>query len=716
MRSLALAAVVAACISCEAPSIASAQTTVSIGSIAVPHTATAPPIDAALDDPAWKNAVVAQLSYDLRNHQSADQATTVYLMSDGAFLYVGVDARQTIPVRATEHTNGVGLDTDDEFQIDLWPNGTSGYMYKFTSTPIGTHYQYSTENNAFEPEWWSAGKIVPGGYVITMKIPLNVMHGTGTGDWRTQFIRYMPVTNDAFVWSYGEAQQGFNDVNYSGSLSGLPRLAELRAKPRIGIYGLGEIASQQVGGSTSRAGADLSIPLVPGATLVGTIHPDYSNVEIDQQTIAPTAFQRFFQEVRPFFTQGGNFYSYPNGVCINCGISEYYTPKIPTPRDGFAIEGQRGLFSYGTLESLSLNRTDTAAALNWVSRNQKTALDYQGTFVNATGAQALGLSGQTNARDDTDGVAFSQSNLTNLTEYLRYSDDSGTNVVDGSHAQRYEGGFQYFQPDGTNVGVAMRKVGEFYNPYDAIVQHSDIAGYVVNFFKPFKYATTARFTQFQINGNLDRFHDHTGALDQTDNGLFGAVTTRTLWNFQASTGSSYVLLGSAFTPINQQGEQIGYNLNSLFPSFVAYNTGNFGTGRLHSWFRSASIRAGTRGAITFDDNETDQLVTAGLDTGMRFTQWLERVGFSYQSGPNQSLALGVRRIIGTPPELFAPAANCTTVPGDCGFSSGWNLSAAFHQKVPQGEFYVVYGDAAAFSTAPQFIIKYIRYIGADKGT
>ena len=51
-----------------------------------------------------------------------------------------------------------------------------------------------------------------------------------------------------------------------------------------------------------------------------------------------------------------------------------------------------------------------------------------------------------------------------------------------------------------------------------------------------------------------------------------------------------------------------------------------------------------------------------------------------------------------------------------GFSSAWNLSAAYHRKVPGGELYVVYGDAAAFATAPRFIVKYIKYFGADKGT
>jgi hypothetical protein len=636
------------------------------------------------------------------------------MLTDGAFLYVGIDAKQNVPVRATEHTNGVGLDTDDEFQVDLWPNGTSGFRYKFTSTPIGTHYQYSTENNSFEPVWWTSGRIVPGGYVINMKIPLSVMHGTGSGDWRVQFIRYIPVTNDVFVWSYGSTQQDFNDVNYSGSLTGLPRLSAQRAKPRIGIYGLGEIASKRIGGDTSRAGADLSIPIVQGTSLVGTIHPDYSNVEVDQQTIAPTAFQRIFNEVRPFFTQGANFYSYPNGICSACpGIIEFYTPQIPTPRDGYAIEGQRGVFSYGMLHTASFDRSDTGEALNYVSPNQQTALNFQGSEVNGT---VFGTSG---VHDVADGMTFTHTNLKNFMQFARYGDDSGTHVLVGNQAQRYEAGVQFFNATGAQLSGVMRRVGAYFNPVDGLVQHPDIIGYDVNFFKPFKYSTTSRFTEFDLNGDLARYHDHTGALDQTNEGLFAGLTTRTLFNLQASTGSSYILINGISTPITQQGEQLGYNLNSSLPTFVAFYTGRFGTGRLNSWTRSTTFRTGTRGALTVESDDTDQYVDKGIDTGVRLTEWLERLSYSYQSGPNQSLAFGIRRIIGSPPEILAPATPCMSIPppsAPCGFSSAWNLSAAFHQKIPGGEVYVVYGDASQFSTVPQFIVKYIRYIGADKGT
>ncbi|HYK52674.1 MAG TPA: hypothetical protein VEV38_04010, partial [Candidatus Eremiobacteraceae bacterium] len=278
-----------------------------------------------------------------------------------------------------------------------------------------------------------------------------------------------------------------------------------------------------------------------------------------------------------------------------------------------------------------------------------------------------------------------------------------TRVFDGGEAQRYEAGAGWYDAQGANVTADIRKIGLYFDPVDGFVQHPDLAGYDVDFFQPFKFATTDRFTEFDLNGVLNRYHDHTGELDQTNEFVNASLTTRTLFNLQMSTGSAYVLLPPVFTPVSQQGAQIGYNLNGLLPSFVRFNRGRFGPGELDSWFRSATVRTGTRGALTLEADDTDQFA----DAGSRVTQWLERVDYTYQSGADQSYAFGVRRIIGTPPLLPGQP----DVP-----ANAWNLSAAYHRKVPGGELYVVYGDAAAFQTSPSFIVKYIKYFGADKGT
>jgi hypothetical protein len=61
--------------------------------------------------------------------------------------------------------------------------------------------------------------------------------------------------------------------------------------------------------------------------------------------------------------------------------------------------------------------------------------------------------------------------------------------------------------------------------------------------------------------------------------------------------------------------------------------------------RSSTLRAGPRGTLSLEADDT----RAYEDGGATNVQWLERAGYSYATGPNSSLAVGVRRIIGTPP-------------------------------------------------------------------
>ena len=140
-------------------------------------------------------------------------------------------------------------------------------------------------------------------------------------------------------------------------------------RPRVGMYALGEVASSSIGGSTSRVGADFSIPVAQTAAIFGTLHPDYSNVEIDQQTISPTVYQRVYSEVRPFFTQAAPYYKNFNCNVCNGFRTILYTPAIPTPAQGYAFEGKEGRFGLAAYDAIGDSRNDAAAALNYTSED-----------------------------------------------------------------------------------------------------------------------------------------------------------------------------------------------------------------------------------------------------------------------------------------------------------------------------------------------------------
>src|SRR5579862_1512896 len=311
MRALAVVALLSCVLGVCAPVVARAATASTPLSIQIP--VLAPPATLAPNFTAapWTNAAKVTLGYDRQVHASAAESTTAYLFTDGKAMYVGFDATQTRTAIVTnQRTNNVGVDTDDEVKISLWPGGRNGFNYQFIATPAGTRYQYSTENTNYEPSWDAVAGVHHDGYAVVMRIPLNVMRGARPDAWLVQLTRWEPTTGSLYAWSGGENFQGTTDVNYARPLVGMPKIVAMKPKPRAGIYLLGAVNGQSIGGSTSRMGLDLAVPVTAGTSLIATFHPDFSNVETDQQTISPTAFQRYYVETRPFFTQGQGFYNF----------------------------------------------------------------------------------------------------------------------------------------------------------------------------------------------------------------------------------------------------------------------------------------------------------------------------------------------------------------------------------------------------------------------
>ncbi len=618
-------------------------------------------------------------------------------MTDGAYFYVAFEVKQRTTVQATQHTNDVGAGVDDVVSFFVWPDGTDGFKYHFLSNAIGTHYQRSSENNTYAPTWQSAGHVTRDGFSVSMKIPLSAIRGGGAQPWRVQFSRDVISTHDLYVWSYDAAQQDDEDVLYAGYLRGLQaRGGGVRAKPRVGIYGLASIASANAGGSTSRAGVDLSVPLTKSASFIATFHPDFSNVESDQQTIAPTAYRRFYNEVRPFFAQGASFYN--NFSCVGCpGIQELYTPAIPTPREGYAVEGKQGPLDFAAFDAVGAGRIDAAQSVGVHSKDLKNSFQIQRVAVDLPGI-----------KDDTVLYGATHNSLRGLLEYVNYGEENGTLVTDRSRGKRLDVGVGAYSKDAF-AGASIRKIGAQYSPYDGFVEHSDIAGYQANVSKTWYFNSSGRIPRVIFEAFLDRYHDSTGSLNQTDNQIAAGwdfqqiFHSAKVWHARVQAGSSYLRLSDGtFTPVSQNGIELSYAYRTATPIALSYYTGRFGAGYLDSWTRSAGFRIGNRGTLFAEANDTIHR----LDDRRRYVQWLERLTYSYQNGSDSSFAVGVRRIIGTSPLLLGPPV----------FSTGWNLSAAFHQRLPHDELYLVYGDASSFSTAPAAIVKFIHYIGAEKGT
>ncbi len=679
-------------------------------SVAIPSSTDAPslaPAPVAAASP-WPGTALP-LERDVIHGRTASEATLVHAQTDGKFLYVRFDVTQSEPVNASQHSDDVGQGSDDEVWVNLWPTGPNGFFYQFIATPNGTHYEASSENTGFSPHWQSAGETTDHGYVVTMAIPLKVLRGAHSGTWQLQFVRYTHSTGEQDVWSYDSAQTNPDDVVRAGTVKMVSSVAPPKPAPRAALYALGLDTTPAYGGSTSRVGADVSIPITATSSFYSTFHPDYSNVELDQQSIAPTVYQRTYNEVRPFFTQASNFYNYFNCDVCSGYHTILYTPGIPTPSQGYAVEGKQGNFGFAGFDSIGDDRTDLAQTIDYNTPNQRFTGVYERVQAN--------LPGFTDVANEI-GTSYWDTKHTSV--YLNAGNEVGSYVADPSQAKFIDGGGGYGDQHFALYG-AMRNYGADYNPYDGFDSHPGIAGYAIYsayIWNP-KAGSGSKVAAVGIDGFLDRYQGPQYGQSQSDNAATFDILLKSSWDLQLYTGSDYWRFGPTLTPISQnagfsltyhsglQTDNPGnfpYHGSSATPTTITYYTGAYGDGRLDTWFRTSTMRLGTRGALSLAIDDTAQWFYGKAPDKI---QWFDSVAYTYQINRNSSLSVGVRKIIGYPPQPNG-GGNCE---GVCS-----NVSVAYHLRLKFYEFYVAYGDPNTLSTIPQAIFKVIFYAGAQKGT
>lgn len=683
--------------------------------LTVPALAAPPSMNGTLDD-TWKMAAPIDVSYDF-TFRRPGETTTAYVAVDESALDVAFVVKQRAAITATQATNGAGVLTDDHVTVALWPQGTQGFGYDFSATPRGVRYQTSSENTAYAPEWTAVSTRTPDGYIVTMRIPFNVIRSGGSTTWSAQFERTSIATGNTQVWEQAAAQSGPEQPAFAGTLRGVAagrQTAASRPRPRVQVYGLGEIASPAIGGSTSRVGADIALPVTATSSLLATLHPDYSNVEVDQQTIAPAAFQRQFNEVRPFFTQTAQNFN-QHTACLNCPQT-LYTPAIPTFGQGYAYEGTQGPLQFAAFDAIGFERHDIAQALTYGVSNAKRsyAVNLQNVEVAVPGLRDVTTTIDAGYTDQP----------SHLFGYVNSGTDRGTLVTHPGLGNYFEYGAGYNTQTTTSI-VDLQRIGAQFSPLDGFVQQTDINGYALD------YSHTANFTPHSYIRSVNlmlyysRYADRFGRIAQDNVEELLTFNTRNLFSLQLTgnaTGIRTVL--DEFLPFNTSGFQFAYKSTTATPTSITYYEGAYYHGQLTNWAPTTTLRAGTRGLFTLGFNRVAYAPTVSLDPPA--TQLLEHVSFDYQFSPNASFDVGLRRIIGpnlpnafqVPDLATSPSPFLGQVNGPLPFDNvnASNVSFAFHFLRAQNEFYIVYGNPNNLTTNPGFVVKWIHYIGAQKGT
>ncbi|HZT12040.1 MAG TPA: hypothetical protein VFA29_04530 [Candidatus Baltobacteraceae bacterium] len=742
MRSLfgsALCPIFALCLWSNAGAV---STGTGIVSVRAPHPLVADPL---MRDPAWASGEVQTgVFWNLTKRRPAQFRTRVYLLYDDRHLYVGFHAEQPgVPVLAGQTTNNLGFGLDDLVGVAIDTGADGNHVYFFETTPGGVRYQQSLENVRYSARWESAARVDGPSWNAVLIVPLDVMrippgsHRT----WRINFIRSIAALGEHYTWAYdglmldapaGQGWPAFGDARFWPSIA-LDRLRApdpFRLKPRVEIYGLAsaggdrsqfQLANGTFGPQSARPlGVDFTIPVTSTINAVGTLNPDFSNVEVDQQTIAPQEFARQLQEYRPFFAQGANFLSPGLGFSSPTSPNNviFYSPRIGPFDRGGKIEGTFGLQSFGVLSVRGFDQT-TGNTFDDLAYGYEHRLPDRSFYYWANGVLAHhSIAGD----DSTADIGVSGQNLkSGFTWGTSQTLERGSWIpfTGAAHAS-----LQYVAVNKPNLQAAVgyNDLSPNYNPIDGLTFNSDIHGFQ-GFFQPSGSARWAKNYSFMLN--VDRWFDRSGAIHEADvlaqvsavfnngfsiNALGPSASILRSYDVPANPDCTGPSSGTTFFtgyPCYRNGYDRRFNLfQSAFgykdgtprPLDVSFAFGPFGDSDVHVFSLTTSRPLGHYSVGL----EYDGTWERSLATGVLTSQWLRRISLNESLGHESNLSLSIRSINGL--GGFAP-------------QTGTNLAIGYHRRFTSGnELFADYGTPSAYSTLRRFIVKYVLRTGGDAGT
>ncbi|MBI3791716.1 MAG: carbohydrate binding family 9 domain-containing protein [Gemmatimonadetes bacterium] len=282
--------------------------------------------------PIWENAQLIDgfRVFDPKEDGDPSMRTTAKVAYDEKNLYVLVRAYDPHPDSIVALLSRRDVRTASEWikiMIDAYHDRRS--VVELAVNPVGVKRDYAIYNDGDEDESWDgiwevATKVDREGWVAEFKVPLSQLRfsNKASNTFGLMIWRDIARTQERQSWPpYRRSKSGL--TSQFGEVTGIAGVATPR-RLEIVPYSVTKDFQQErdlAAGtrfdrvSTQTWGADVKLGLSSNLTLDATINPDFGQVEADPAALNLSAFELYFQERRPFFTEGAGIF---NSFAINC--------------------------------------------------------------------------------------------------------------------------------------------------------------------------------------------------------------------------------------------------------------------------------------------------------------------------------------------------------------------------------------------------------------
>jgi Domain of unknown function (DUF5916)/Carbohydrate family 9 binding domain-like len=466
-------------------------------------------VDGVIDAAEWANVKPIDLAFETfpGNNIAARVKTEAYLGYDDKNLYVGFRAFDPNPRAIRAHLT----DRDRAYQDDFIGIAVDTFnderrAFEFFVNPLGVQMDLTNndltgnEDDSWDAIWSSSGKIHSDRWEVEMAIPFSQIRfkesGADVQTWGIDIIRIYPREQRYRMGLHKQNRDrscyvcqmskltGFRGITPGRNVEISPTVTTQRtdARPELGSP-LSSGSFKTEPGVTTRWG------MTPNLTLNAAINPDFSQVEADSaQLDINNTFALFFNEKRPFFLEGADFFDTP--------FSIVYTRTIAEPDWGAKLTGKEGNHGGGV----------------FVARDAKTQLLIPGS----------------------QGSSLTTLNEQNLTGVLRYRRDFGKNANLGATFTARQGGDYSNRVGGidgywrvTQSDTLTAQVLTSATQYPDAVEADGGSGHA--FFARYRHGTRNWYWSTSLENVSDRFRADTGFMPRVDYRVGVAALERTWW-------------------------------------------------------------------------------------------------------------------------------------------------------------------------------------------
>ena len=286
-------------------------------------------LDGRLDDSAWRAAHWISDFVQKEPNEGAEptERTEVAFLYDGDALYVAARMHSDDPSQIQAplaRRDGSGIVQAEHLwvSLDTYHDRRTAYSCGVTASGVRMDWYHPTDNEhnldfRFDPVWEAKAVIDSLGWTAELRIPFSQLRFTARDVqvWGLNIDRWVPSRREDIFW----IPVPKNETGWSSRMGELVGIEGIRPARRLELlpYVAGNAviapdaaAADPFDGNQldGRAGVDLKMGLGSNLTLDATVNPDFGQVEADPAVVNLTAFEIFFPERRPFFTEGSQLF------------------------------------------------------------------------------------------------------------------------------------------------------------------------------------------------------------------------------------------------------------------------------------------------------------------------------------------------------------------------------------------------------------------------